>query len=89
MSDRSRGRRRALGLATAVGALTLYAVGAAISGHLSLIARRPILDGVGPPPPNDYVNPPPSLRQFSKDQSNPSALIEYVMLATPPKKTSP
>jgi hypothetical protein len=61
MSHRGPARRRTLGFAVAVGALMLYAVGAEISGHLSLIARRPILDGPTPPPPYNYVNPPPAL----------------------------
>jgi hypothetical protein len=73
MKDRIHGRRRALGLATAVGVLTLYAMGTATSGHLSLLARRPILDGIGPPPPYDYVNPPPELA--AKNQEPPGASI--------------
>jgi hypothetical protein len=45
------------GVAVAV----LYLAGAAFSGHLSPLARRPLLDGIGPPPPYQWVSPPPSL----------------------------
>jgi hypothetical protein len=51
--------RRALaaGLATAVAYLCL----AALSGHLSPLARRPLLDGYGPPVAYRWVSPPPEL----------------------------
>jgi hypothetical protein len=77
MRRRTRGRRTALGLATAMGALTLYAAGAAISGHLSLIARRPILDGVGPPPPYDYVNPPPAVASTNNEPPGASITVKF------------
>jgi hypothetical protein len=51
-------RRAALaGLAVAV----VYAVLAAWSGHLSPLARRPLLDGLVPPAPYRWVEPPPEL----------------------------
>src|SRR5260221_481292 len=37
----------------------LYVAGAAVSGHLSPTARRPILDGIAPAEPYRWVNPPP------------------------------
>lgn len=52
--------RRALGLATGVAVVSVYAVLAAISGHLSPLARRPILDGLTPLAYR-WVNPPPQL----------------------------
>jgi hypothetical protein len=52
-----RGRTLAAGLAVAA----LYLAGAAISGHLSMLARRPVLDGFGSVPPYRWVNPPPPL----------------------------
>jgi hypothetical protein len=55
------GRRRAFlgGLAVAVA----YAGLAAWSGHLSPLARRPLLDGLVPPVPYRWVEPPPELAQ--------------------------
>jgi hypothetical protein len=52
-------RRRALaaGLAVAVAYLAL----AAISGRLSPLARRPLLDGTAPVAPYRWVSPPPEL----------------------------
>ncbi len=43
-----------------------FLAGAALSGSLSPLARRPLLDGLSAPPPYNYVNPPagaPSRRQ--------------------------
>jgi hypothetical protein len=39
----------------------LYAASAAVSGHLSPLARRPLLDGLAPPTPYRWVDPPPEL----------------------------
>src|SRR5207248_8735887 len=44
-----------------VAATVAYLTGAAVSGHLSPFARRPLLDGTGPPPPYNWVSPPPDL----------------------------
>ncbi len=49
-------RRRAL--AAGLVALALYASGAALSGHLSPLAGRPLLDGLAPPTPYRWVEPP-------------------------------
>lgn len=53
------GRRRAL--AAGLVATALYVSGAALSGHLSPIARRPLLDGLAPPTPYRWVEPPVEL----------------------------
>lgn len=53
------GRVRAIGLGLVV--LVLYIVGASLSAHLSLLARRPLLDGFVPPAPYNWVDPPPEL----------------------------
>jgi hypothetical protein len=53
------GRRRAL--AAGLLAAALYASGAAFSGHLSPLARRPLLDGLAPPTPYRWVEPPVEL----------------------------
>lgn len=50
-------RRRAAW--SALAAVAVYLVGAALSGWLSPLARRPLLDGLTAPPPYNYVDPPP------------------------------
>lgn len=49
-------RRRALIAGTC--AVGVFLAGAALSGWLSPLARRPLLDGLSAPPPYNYVNPP-------------------------------
>lgn len=59
-SDR---RRVVIAGACAIG---VFIAGAALSGSLSPLARRPLLDGLSAPPPYNYVDPPagaPSRRQ--------------------------
>ena len=46
--------------------LALYVAGAALSGHLSPFARRPLLDGTGPPAPYNWASPPPALAPTNK-----------------------
>lgn len=55
----SAGRNRALAAGLIVAAL--YLAGTALSGHLSPLARRPLLDGIAPPTPYRWVEPPPEL----------------------------
>jgi hypothetical protein len=50
-------------LALGIGLAAAYAAGAALSGHESVLARHPLLDGIAPPPPYDWVSPPPDLAQ--------------------------
>jgi hypothetical protein len=56
-----RSRRRALVL-SAFGVLGAYAMGLAISGRMSLVAQRPMLEGTNPPPPYRWTCPPTTLR---------------------------
>jgi hypothetical protein len=61
------GRRRA---AAVGGALCLvYLVGALVSGSLGPASRRPILDGLAPPPLYRWVDPPPALASTNKPPS--------------------
>jgi hypothetical protein len=48
-------------VAAGVVVAALYAASAAVSGHLSPLARRPLLDGLAPPTPYRWVDPPPEL----------------------------
>jgi hypothetical protein len=57
-------RRRVLALG--VGAGMAYVVLAGVSGHLSPLARRPLLDGFAPPPPYRFASPPPNLAPINK-----------------------
>jgi hypothetical protein len=60
-------RRRA---AVAGAALCLaYLVGAVVSGSLGPASRRPILDGLAPPPLYRWVAPPPALASTNKPPS--------------------
>ena len=57
-------RRRAAVLG--LGAAVLYLALAAVSGRLSPLARRPLLDGFAPPPPYRWVKPPHNLAPINK-----------------------
>jgi hypothetical protein len=48
-------------LAAGVAIVALYAASAWLSGQLSPLARRPLLDGLVPPTPYRWVDPPPEL----------------------------
>lgn len=58
------GPRRALVIGVAV--VALYVALGALSGRLTILARRPLLDGFAPPPPYNYVSPPPDLASTNK-----------------------
>lgn len=47
--------------AAGIAIVALYAGGAWFSGQLSPLARRPLLDGLAPPTPYRWVDPPPEL----------------------------
>ena len=50
--------------------VTVYAALAALSGHLSPLARGPLLDGIGPPQAYRWVNPPPDLASGNQPPSS-------------------
>jgi hypothetical protein len=58
-------------LLAGVGIAVLYLAGAALSGRASLLARRPLLDGLAPPTPYRWVTPPPGL---AADNKRPASL---------------
>jgi hypothetical protein len=59
-------RSRRLALLAGVAILVLYLAGAAVSGRASILARRPLLDGLAPPTPYRWVKPPPELAAGNK-----------------------
>jgi hypothetical protein len=62
-----KGRERpSTALLVGVGILVLYLAGAAVSGRASILARRPLLDGLAPPTPYRWVKPPPELAAGNK-----------------------
>jgi hypothetical protein len=58
--------RGRVALLVGVGILVLYLVGAVVSGRASILARRPLLDGLAPPTPYRWVKPPPELAAGNK-----------------------
>lgn len=58
----TRGRALGAGIALAI----VYAASAALSGLLSPLARRPLLDGLAPPTAYRWVEPPPELEATNK-----------------------
>jgi hypothetical protein len=60
------GARAASALLAGFGIVLLYLAGAAVSGGASILARRPLLDGLAPPAPYRWVNPPPDLAAGNK-----------------------
>jgi hypothetical protein len=58
--------RSRITLLAGIGIAVLYLAGAALSGRASLLARRPLLDGLAPPVPYRWVKPPPDLAASNK-----------------------
>jgi hypothetical protein len=65
MRPATRARAAAYGAAV----IALYLVSALVSGRITVLARRPLLDGFTPPPPYRYVNPPPDAISKEKPES--------------------
>jgi hypothetical protein len=62
----NRRERPSTALLVGVGILVLYLAGAAVSGRASILARRPLLDGLAPPTPYRWVKPPAELAAGNK-----------------------
>jgi hypothetical protein len=62
--------RSRVALLAGVGIAVLYLAGAALSGRASLLARRPLLDGLAPPVPYRWVKPPPDLAASNKQPAS-------------------
>jgi hypothetical protein len=68
--------RSLVALLAGLGILLLYLAGAAISGRASISARRPLLDGLAPPTPYRWVNPPPDLAASNKPPASTRFTVE-------------
>src|SRR5262245_36842249 len=68
-------RARALGAGVAVA--IAYLASTFLSGHLSPLARRPLLDGLAPPTAYRWVEPPPGLAGTNKQPENLSVDIGF------------
>jgi hypothetical protein len=71
--------RSGLALLTGLGVVALYLAGAAVSGRASILARRPLLDGLAPPTPYRWVSPPPEMAASNK----PPASTRFTVDLTP------
>lgn len=82
MKDRPRRLGRPSGapsrtvLAIGISVLALYVAAAWFSGQLSPLARRPLLDGLIPPAPYRWVDPPPELASTNVEPAPATALVE-------------
>jgi hypothetical protein len=65
-------RARGWALLAGVAVVLAYLAGASLSGGRGPLARRPLLDGLAPPPPYHWVKPPPELAA----QNRPPAAAE-------------
>ncbi|HWD08506.1 MAG TPA: hypothetical protein VHA57_05355 [Actinomycetota bacterium] len=74
-ATRTTPRRRAVLAGAALAAV--YLVVAALSFAGGLLPRAPVLDGLSPPPPYEWVKPPPAR---VKDNTQPSGATEPVLL---------
>jgi hypothetical protein len=63
-------------LLAGVGLVVLYLAGAAVSGRASILARRPLLDGLAPPTPYRWVSPPPDLAAGNKPPASTRFTVE-------------
>jgi hypothetical protein len=68
--------RALIALLAGVGVVALYLAGAAVSGRASILARRPLLDGLAPPTPYRWVTPPPDLAASNKPPASTRFTVE-------------
>jgi hypothetical protein len=69
--------RRARAVIAGLAVACLYLLGATISGGISPLARRPVLDGFAPPPPYRYVKPPQSLAASNQKPEAGSLTVKF------------
>ena len=63
-------------LLAGIGIVVLYLAGAVVSGRASMLARRPLLDGLAPPTPYRWVHPPPELAAGNKPPASTRFTVE-------------
>lgn len=68
-------RARARSAIVAAAVVAAYLAAAALSGHLSVTARRPMLDGFVTTVPYNWVNPPPAQAASNKQPASGSATL--------------
>jgi hypothetical protein len=73
-------KRRSTAILAGIAVVAVYIASAAVSGRLSVLARRPLLEGTGPPPPYRWVDPPPDL---AASNQKPQSLKVSIKLAKP------
>jgi hypothetical protein len=61
--------KRAVTAAAALGAVGVYLLGSFISARLG-VGPAPLLDGLAPPPPYRWVNPPPELEEGNQEPAS-------------------
>jgi hypothetical protein len=71
--------RSRLVLLAGVGIVLLYLAGAAVSGRATILARRPLLDGLAPPTPYRWVEPPPELAAGNKPPASTRFTVELTV----------
>ena len=77
MSDHGKRHPRSrLALLAGVGMVVLYLAGAAVSGRATILARRPLLDGLAPPTPYRWVSPPADLAAGNKPPASTRFTLE-------------
>jgi hypothetical protein len=72
----TRTRRRVFLAGAAVAAAYLLVAAASFWG--GLLPRAPVLDGLGPPPPYQWVSPPPGLTKVNKPPSGGTSSVPFV-----------
>jgi hypothetical protein len=75
-AGQDRQTRALVALLAGVGVVALYLAGAAVSGRASILARRPLLDGLAPPTPYRWVTPPPDLAASNKPPASTRFTVE-------------
>ncbi len=67
--------RRAVVAGAGLAVALAYLAGAALSGRQSPLTRRPLLDGLAPPPPYHWVKPPPELASGNRPPASASSTV--------------
>jgi hypothetical protein len=60
-----------------VAVIAIYAAGAVWTGAIDPFARRPVLDGLSPPPPYRWVSPPPDVADRNQTPGKGSATVTF------------